>query len=175
MVGRQQIARATFDEYLEAFRDPRGLLVISRQEVLVSLINQAFTHEEAQQRGIAVDPAQIDAALTHASMSLRDIVGSELERTGGLEAFKRRLGAFLEMNVVRDAVLDELLLAKTGTPTPGDVTGSLRRQGLWSSWLAARRACSMIVVFDGSIGVPSSDTPRGLRVVRCIAIALRCW
>jgi len=155
IVNGAPISHTMIDEYGLVFTDPEGNQRISQSDLLLSLINQTIVHEEARRRGIHVDQADIDAAI--ADGPLAELEAGAQARTGGNDALRRRMSAFIEMDRVKADVVAELVAdGRYGTPAPEDLTGSLLLQHVWSDWLAERRSCAVIVVHEPSFDVPSS-------------------
>lgn len=153
-VNGAAITRAMYDEYALIFVDPEGALAAEPRDLVLSLVNQAIAHEEATRRGLTVDKALVEDSL--AEVANLDVHGSQLDRAGGRDALRSRIRAFIEMDAVKRAVLAEPASAPQGTPIPGDRTGSLERERVWSAWLAARRSCAEITVYDPSLQISSS-------------------
>jgi hypothetical protein len=173
LVNGVPITQQTYDEQELLFTNPDGLLEESGSDILLSLINQALTHQAAQDLGITIDPATLDERA-------RDAAGLEmfedgLERAGGFEALKRRLRNFLELTAVKEVVVrdvtipdQDVLEAYEHDPALASVPFAdaepvvrqrlerIEQDASWTEWLTAKRACASIVVQDVSLGVPSS-------------------
>ncbi|MEX2548567.1 MAG: hypothetical protein WD830_12395 [Chloroflexota bacterium] len=155
VVNGSQVTRDMYNSYASVFRNPTGVLEATPTELLTSLINQALVHEEAERRGIHIDPDVVDDNLAQAE-ALMDVHRQQIDRAGGVDQLKIRLAAFLEMNAVKNAVLMDSVLMLPEAPLPSNRGDSLRRQEAWKAWLDRRRACAIVVVYDFSLGVPSS-------------------
>lgn len=172
------ITRADFDAYAAVFSGSDGALRISRQEVLVSLINQILVKEEAARRGLGVNDEDLAVALGSMDADAAGLPkGLSRDLTGDV-GFRERMRLFLLFQLVKaetvgapDIALVDLRAAydadpslhvisfAEAAPTLKDRLSQVESDRRWSQWLAAQRACADIRVEDRSFDIPL-PTPR---------------
>jgi len=177
-VNGAAITQQELERYAAVFRSPDGRLTLGMGQVLLSLANQSLISQEAATRGIHVSEQAVDEAMDHWSQLG---VGQEaLADAGGVDGLRGRFRAFLEMRQVKDQVVGAVVVAAHEIEMAyqadsslaglaiGDVTETLRRrlteskrERVWVSWLADRRSCATIVVFDESLGMAFSSPRPG--------------
>jgi hypothetical protein len=171
-VDGEVLSYSRFDEYAAVFTDPDGKLRVAREAILLSLINQALVQTEATRRGIDVTNQDVDASIT----GIRDSgVPVDLNRASDVTGLRERVRMFLVFGRVRDAVIGQVTISDAELRAAyaadaafqsipfNNVAEALRERMetaeidlRWGDWLAHQRSCAEIVVFDGSIGMPSS-------------------
>jgi hypothetical protein len=176
IVNGSAISQEQFEQYQAVFRNPDGVVTMKPSDVLLSLVNQAITHAEAQKRGIVVTDSDVDIRLSEVNGSA--ILGGNTAESGGDDGVRRRMRAFLEMNAVKAAVIstvtvtdDEIMAIYVATPELNELGYeasapvirekllSQRVERVWEDWLAGSRRCSNIVVPDQSLGLSSTPAP----------------
>lgn len=144
-VNGTPITSASFERYASVFTNPRGTLEVSREDVLVSLINQTLVSEFADKAGIEVPHEIVEARMSALEAEWR-VEG--LGRPGGRRALQARVRALIMFERVKAVVI--------GTRTTPDADNRERTAMAWAGWLEGERACATIVVLDASVQVPSS-------------------
>jgi hypothetical protein len=169
-VNGAEITLAEYQAYAIVFAEPDGELRVSPAQVVLSLINQELVAQEAAQRGLEVDQAELESAVRTVAA---EAIGASLDRTGGVDAFRERLRAHMLMQKVKEAVLTVPVVAERDVqaayeadPALADLprsevwaalTDRLAARQLdtaWREWLASQRRCAIIVVSDRTAGVP---------------------
>jgi len=177
-VDGSPISRTAFDAYAGVFTDPNGELQVSRDQVLLSLINQKLVSREASRLGVRVDPASVDDAIKE--WQGLDVLRRSLERSGGIDALRARFEAFIELKQVKTLVVDKVDISDDQVRTayqsqfnlpafPLEEVADVLRERLteteierrWTVWLARQRECSRIEILDPSFDLPSSSPVPG--------------
>ncbi len=148
------ITSRAFDAYMAVFTDPSGKQRATRSQILESLINQGLVHEYAEAHHLSPDASAVAQELQQVN-AISDTDAS-IDRTGGPDAVRDRVVAFLEMEQVQDAVLGPLPSAATAMERR---TIQAQRDNAWSEWLEGRRKCAAIAVYDLTTGI-GSETPQ---------------
>lgn len=144
-VNGTPITKAAFDQYALMFTNPQGGLEISRESVLLSLVNQALVADFAEKRGIEVADDLVEGRMSSALHGDWRVQG--LRRTGGRRAFEARVRALILFERVKEVVL--------GKRNEVDLEGRHSMAAAWARWLEFQRSCAALVVVDVSLQVPS--------------------
>jgi SurA N-terminal domain len=167
------ITRAQFDAYAQVFVDPDGEMQVSREQVLLSLVNQALVEREGARLGLGISGADVEEGVKAWEDTGAKV--DSLDRTGGLEGLRERIRAFMlfqkvKLEVTRSVVVtsaaieaalraDPDLAVLTRAEAEGMVRERLQREQVdaqWVQWLEGLRSCASIVVNDTSISIPTS-------------------
>lgn len=168
------ISRDAYDQYVRVFTAPDGSVVVSEEDVLLSLVNQVIVRREADRRGIIVADQDVTAAIT----DMEHLEHSEALSLPGANddaGFRERVRNFLLFKLVKaevvghieiaDAMLEEEYQSNPNLQVIGrDEALSVLQERLirqesdrrWTTWLDAQRSCAPIDVLDPSFDVPSS-------------------
>jgi len=172
LVDGRPITTRDFDAYALVFTDPSGRLSVSREDVLLSLINQSLALAEAESRGLTVTQDEVEATVRSARQAGLNV--ALMAREGGLDAFRARTRTRLLFERVKAAATsnvvanDDQVRAYFATHGPvfGDqpfeqvkpwIRDRVTQQlvdAAWSGWLAEDRACSRIDVLDPTLSAP---------------------
>jgi hypothetical protein len=167
------ITRDDYEAYAAVFTRPDGALLVSRDQVLLSLINQAIVEREAERRSISVADAAIAAGV--GAWESLGIAEKSLERSGGRPALAARMRMFELFKLVRSAVVPPVEISSEVLEAEYQADESLHVLGLeaampvirerlsreqvenrWEEWLRSQRGCAVIRVLDSSFEVPST-------------------
>jgi len=168
------ISRDAYDEYAGVFTAPDGSLRVSKEDVLLSLVNQVLVLKEADRRGLAVSDQDVSGAV--ADMDEDETVELGLPGGGDDPGFRERVRRFLLFGLVKSAVVgtievpvDVLEAAYRADPSLhvlefSEAAPVLRKRIVsresdrrWAEWLGRQRACADIRVLDSSFDLPSSS------------------
>jgi len=178
-VNEDEISRVSFDTYAAVLTDPNGVLRTSRDQVLLSLVNQRLVAREAKRLGVVIADSEIEEALEE--WRKLDIAPSSLARSGGIDGLRNRIRGFLELSrvkaiVVGDIVVDDIQvrdehssdLTLRTLPLDQEVATTIRMrvtqretERRWSTWLSHQRECSTITVYDRTFSLASSSPRPG--------------
>lgn len=177
-VDDSPITIVAYEEYAKVLSSPDGQLRVSRDQVLMSLINQSIVTRYAEQHAIVVDRASIERTI--ASWIAEGTVDEALARGDGHAGLVARVEMFERFRLVKAAVVtphepsSETLHAAYVSDTtlstldPSEALSLLRKRLIddqiaadWKQWLESQRACSDIRVIEPTFAIPSSTAQPG--------------
>lgn len=170
VVDGTPITRTDYDRYAHVFTNPAGDLVVSREEVLLSIVNQVIVEREAARRGIAVTDSDVGDAIANMEQS-EALLPPGINEPG----FRERLRMFMLFREVKEAIVGQVEIPLASVQAEFSRDPALREIGLeeatpvlterligresdrrWVEWLDKERVCVDIHIFDVSFHIPSS-------------------
>jgi hypothetical protein len=170
-VNDDAITVTALEDYEAVFEAPDGARQISREDALVSLVNQAIVLQEMDRRRIDITNEEIEARV----VAVEGFDSSDSSDPSNAAALRRHMRALIAFQKLKPLVVggveipeadlleryqrDRHLYAGTFPEAAAAIYETIeteRVEALWSGWLAKQRACARIVVADPSIGLRSS-------------------
>lgn len=167
------IATSAFDAYAEVFTRPDGSLRISREQVLLSLLNQAIVARAAKNLALSVDTATIDQTI--AAMERGTLANTSLGDLGDEAGLRSRVEMFILFEKVKEAVLGPISIPEQELMKAYELDLNVQQLGpdmgltvvrnrfveqetarRWEEWLQAQRHCADITIMDPTLNLPSS-------------------
>jgi len=172
------ISREAYDEYSRVFTAPDGILRVSPEDVLLSLVNQVLVQSEADRRGLTVADQEVSGAVEEMHQHEREALS--LPGVGDDAAFRERVRMFLLFGLVKSEVVGpievplDVLEAEYAADSSLHILGfsdavpvlqerliSQESDRRWVNWLGSQRACADIRILDASFDIPFSTPGRG--------------
>lgn len=167
------ITRDDYERYAAVFTRPDGALQVSRDQILLSLINQALVEREAERRDISVADGAVEAGVV--AWEDLGIAEKTLERSGGRPALIARLRMFELFKLVRFAVVPPVEISRhaleaeyladeslhsvdreAALPAIRERLSREQTETRWENWLRSQRECAVIRVVETSFELPST-------------------
>jgi hypothetical protein len=167
------ILKSDFESYATVFLRPDGSLEVSREQVLLSLINQALVEQAAKTLGLEVGVRQIEEALEAAERL--GVTKDSANRQGGRAGSWARVRMFELFKLVRSRVIGPIVISPEAIEAefnanpdlalaPRDEAVAVIRSRLteaeaarrWEQWLRSQRRCADIRIVDTSFAIATS-------------------